>query len=163
MYHLGDARYRSGCAALLARRPSITRILWQRSACAFVVPCSLSAPIRAASGLGWFLVAFFLSPIVGVLLLLIFPNLKHARLLQTAISAQTRRLEPPPLPKAGFLGRADRVTIDRTPRPFEPDGVYAGIPYKVAEDGSIDAVMQGAMVRFSDFEKFTRALGGLSV
>jgi hypothetical protein len=49
--------------------------------------------------------------------------------------------------------------LDRTPRPFEPDGVLAGVPYRVADDGSILAVMQGATVRFQDFEKFTGALG----
>jgi len=36
------------------------------------------------------------------------------------------------------------------------DGVYAGVPYRVAPDGSIDAIMHRAMVRFRDFDKIYR-------
>jgi hypothetical protein len=38
--------------------------------------------------------------------------------------------------------------------PFEPDGVLGGVPYKVQNDGSIDAIMQRARVKFRDLEKF---------
>lgn len=120
-----------------------------------------AADARGRSGAGWFFVAFFLSPLIGILLLLVFPNLKHERLLQAAISERGKVQPislPPPLPKARLGGRADRVTVDRTPRPFEPDGVYAGVPYRVVDDGAIDAIMQGSMVRFRDFDKFTGAL-----
>jgi hypothetical protein len=41
---------------------------------------------------------------------------------------------------------------------FDPDGVLGGIPYRVADDGSIHAIMQGATVRFSDFDRFTGAI-----
>jgi hypothetical protein len=125
-----------------------------------------AAEARGRSGVGWFFVASFVSPLIGILLLLVFPNLKHERLLEAAISERGKvgpaaiHLPPPPLPKASLGGRADRVTIDRTPRPFEPDGVYAGVPYRVVDDGSIDAIMQGSMVRFRNFDKFTGALRG---
>ncbi|WP_157450528.1 hypothetical protein [Bradyrhizobium sp. ARR65] len=115
-----------------------------------------AAEARGRGFIAWFIVALFLSPVLGILLLLLFPNLKHDRLLEAAIAQRQR----PPPPKASFLGRSDRVTIDRTPRPFEPDGVYAGVPYKVKADGSIEAIMQGAVVRFRDFEKFTGSIGG---
>ncbi|GLR91329.1 hypothetical protein [Bradyrhizobium iriomotense] len=113
-----------------------------------------AAEARGRNAFGWFVIAFFLSPLIGILLLLVFPNLKQQRLLEAAVAQRG----PPPLPKASFLGRSDRVTIDRTPRPFEPDGVFAGVPYKVADDGSIHAIMQGALVRFQDFDRFTGSL-----
>lgn len=116
-----------------------------------------AAEARGRNAFGWFLIAFFLSPLIGILLLLVFPNLKQQKLLEAAV-AQRHQALPPPLPHAGFLGRSDRVVVDRTPRPFEPDGVFAGVPYKVAEDGSIHAIMQGAIVRFRDFDGFTGAL-----
>ncbi|MGR4929281.1 hypothetical protein ACIPUD_21150 [Bradyrhizobium sp. CAR08] len=119
-----------------------------------------AAEARGRSGLGWFIVAFLLSPLVGILLLLVFPNLKHERLLQAAVAGrqEPRQVAAPRLPKASLLGRADRVIIDRRPRPFEPDGVYSGVPYRVEEDGSIHAIMQGSVVRFANFDKFTGAL-----
>ncbi|PDT77153.1 superinfection immunity protein [Bradyrhizobium sp. C9] len=55
---------------------------------------------------------------------------------------------PPPLPAAARLAGPA----------FEPDGVLASVPYRVADDGSIEAVMQGMMVRFGDFDKFTNAV-----
>jgi hypothetical protein len=56
----------------------------------------------------------------------------------------------------------DEVIVSRevsNPGPglFEPDGVHAGIPYRVNRDGSVDAIMQGATVRFSEFSKFSAA------
>jgi hypothetical protein len=120
---------------------------------AFCFVAAAAADARGRSGIAWFVVAFFLSPLIGILLLLVFPNLKHERLLRASLQ------RPPSLPRSSFLGRADRVTVDRAARPFEPDGVFAGVPYRVAEDGSIHALMQGSEVRFRDFEKFTSALG----
>jgi hypothetical protein len=128
----------------------------------FTAVVAAAADARGRSGAAWFFVAFFFSPLIGLIALLAFPNLKHQRLLEAAAaqrgSSQPPAL-PPPLPKAGFGGRADRVTMDRSQRPFEPDGVYAGIPYRVVDDGSIHAIMQGSLVRFRDFEKFTGAMG----
>lgn len=52
-----------------------------------------AAEARGRSGVGWFFVAFFVSPLIGILLLLIFPNLKHERLLEAAISERDMRHE----------------------------------------------------------------------
>ena len=38
-------------------------------------------------------------------------------------------------------------------RPFEPDGVYAGIPYRVLPDASIEAMMPGGLVKFKDVDQ----------
>jgi hypothetical protein len=118
---------------------------------AFLV--GIAASSRGRSGAGWFLLAVIISPLIAILFVLALPNLKHQELL-----ARLAKPEPP-LPRSGLGGKSTRVTVDRTPRPFEPDGVYAGVPYRVASDGSIDAIMQGAKVRFRDFEKFTGAIG----
>jgi hypothetical protein len=44
-------------------------------------------------------------------------------------------------------------------QPFEPDGIHAGIPYRVMGDGSINAIIQGVTVRFADHAKFSAATG----
>jgi hypothetical protein len=120
----------------------------------FAVIVGIAASARGRSGFGFFLLSLMLSPLIGILFVMAMPNLKHEDLLK-----QIAGRKPVPLPKAMLGGKADRVTVDRTPRPFEPDGVFAGVPYRVANDGSIHAIMQGAVVRFQDFEKFTGALG----
>jgi hypothetical protein len=118
---------------------------------AFLV--GIAANSRGRSGAGWFVLAAIISTLLGILFVLALPNLKHEALL----TGLARRERPPP--RASIGGKSTRVSVDRTPQPFEPDGVYAGIPYRVAPDGSIDAIMQGAMVRFRDFDKFTGSVG----
>jgi hypothetical protein len=44
--------------------------------------------------------------------------------------------------------------------PFEPDGVYAGIPYRVLETQAIDAMLSGSLVRFRDMDHFIAAATG---
>jgi hypothetical protein len=44
--------------------------------------------------------------------------------------------------------------------PFEPDGIYAGFPYKVLETQHIDAMMSGGLVRFRDMDQFIAAVTG---
>jgi hypothetical protein len=44
--------------------------------------------------------------------------------------------------------------------PFEPDGIYAGIPYRVLETQHIDAMMSGGLVRFRDMDQFIAAATG---
>jgi hypothetical protein len=92
---------------------------------AFVV--AIAASGRSRSGVGWFLLSILLSPLVGLILVLVLPNSRQEQLL-TKLAGRSEA----PLPRASIAGRADRVTVDRTPRPFEPDGVLAGFPYRVA-------------------------------
>jgi hypothetical protein len=44
--------------------------------------------------------------------------------------------------------------------PFEPDGIYAGFPYKILETQHIDAMMSGGLVRFRDMDQFIAAATG---
>jgi hypothetical protein len=39
-------------------------------------------------------------------------------------------------------------------KPFEPDAVYGGIPYRVLPDNSIEAMLPGGLVKFKDMEQF---------
>lgn len=41
---------------------------------------------------------------------------------------------------------------------FEPDGVYAGVPYKVLNSGQIDTLISGGVVRFKSFEHMIESL-----
>jgi hypothetical protein len=127
----------------------------------FAVIVGVAASARGRNGFGFFLLSLMLSPLIGILFVMAMPNLKHEGLLKQ-IADRTpapMQLQPASTPQKRIGGRSDRVTVDRTPQPFEPDGVFAGVPYRVADDGSIHAIMQGAMVRFRDFDKFTGALG----
>jgi hypothetical protein len=44
--------------------------------------------------------------------------------------------------------------------PFEPEGVYGDMPYRVLGDGSVEAMMQGGIVRFRSADHLFQALGG---
>jgi hypothetical protein len=90
---------------------------------AFSVVVGVAANARGRDGVGWFLLALFISPLIALLLVLVMQRR----------GAQT---------------------------PFEPDAVHAGIPYRMAPDGAVEAVIQGAQVRFSDLAKFSAATGG---
>jgi|GEM_PF-2855002 len=46
---------------------------------------------------------------------------------------------------------------------FEPEGVYAGIPYRVLPDASIEAMMPGGLVKFKDIDQLMAAVNGGTV
>lgn len=122
----------------------------------FAIVVAIAAGSRGRNGFGWFVLSILLSPLVGLILVLVMPNLRNEQLLRDLTNVDARRSDPP---QASFGGKASRVAVDRTSQPFEPDGVLAGFPYRVATDGSIEAIMQGVVVRFRDFDKFTGAVG----
>lgn len=117
---------------------------------AFVV--ALGASARGRSGAGWFLLCCLISPLLGVIFLIALPNLKQQALLEKIAESRA------PAQRARLGHTHSRVTVERAPRPFEADGVFAGIPYRALDDGSIEAMMQGSTVRFRDIESFTKAL-----
>ncbi len=137
-------------------------LVW--GALSFVV--GIAANARGRSGLLWFLFSLLLSPLIGLILVLVMRNLRQERLLRDGgrrIPAPTylnptRTIDATEAPKARWGGKASRVSVDRQVKPFEPDGIYAGIPYKVTSDGGIDANMQGATVRFATMDRFTAAV-----
>jgi hypothetical protein len=103
---------------------------------------AVAAGSRGRSGAGWFFLSVILSPLIGLILVLVLPNLRHERLIaDTAANHHNLQLEP----RSG---------------PFEPDGVYADIPYRVLGDGSVEALMQGAVVHFRSADHLFQILGG---
>jgi hypothetical protein len=98
---------------------------------AFSVVVGVAANARGRDGVGWFFLALLISPLIALLLVLV-------------------------------MQRRDKeiVTSSNSPQvPFEPDEVHAGIPYRLSPDGSVEAVMQGARVRFADYKKFSASTG----
>lgn len=43
---------------------------------------------------------------------------------------------------------------------FEPDGVYAGIPYRVLSNGSIEAMLHGRIVKFKSMDQLLDVAAG---
>ena len=65
-----------------------------------------AAQSRGRSGLGWFILAVVLSPLVGLILVQLLPNLRYERLIASlAVGPDDARLGA-----------------------FEPEGIYADIP-----------------------------------
>jgi hypothetical protein len=119
---------------------------------AFLV--ALAASARGRSGAAWFLISAVFSPLVGLILVLVLPNLRHEQFLRSLAG------HGPPPPRATLGGKASRVTVERKPQPFSPDGVYAGVPYRVDRDGTISAMMSGGLVVFRSEDQFRAAAEG---
>ena len=96
---------------------------------AFAIVVGVAAKARGRDGVGWFVLALIISPLIGLLLVLVM---------------RPKVLEP---------------AVVTSGQPFEPDGIHAGIPYRVMQDGSVNAIIQGATVRFADRAKFSDATG----
>jgi hypothetical protein len=114
---------------------------------------SVAASSRGRNGPLWFVIAVVTSPLIAILFVFALPNLKDEDLLSRLASQQPERSVKT------IGGQWSRVTVDRASKPFEPDGVLGGVPYRVVPDGSIHAIMQGATVKFGSFELFTKAVG----
>jgi hypothetical protein len=119
---------------------------------AFVV--AIAASGRGRSWVGWFFISVVLSPLVGLILVLVLSNLRHEQLLKTLAG------RAPAQPRPSLGSKSSRVKIDRSDRPFAPDGVYAGAPYRVERDGTITAMMSGGLVAFRSVEQFQAAMDG---
>src|SRR5262249_23584073 len=111
-----------------------------------------AANTRGRSGFGWFLLAAIISPLLAGLLLLALRRLSPSDVGEIKINKNAQRADlGPPLPPTQSSG------------PFQPDGVYAGIPYKVLEAGVVDAMMQGGLVRFRSMDQFVAAATGKTI
>jgi hypothetical protein len=86
----------------------------------------VAANTRGRNGFGWFLLAVVISPLFAGLLLLALPRwtAEPARPPQNRVP-EYRPAEP------SMSTIPNRAPAPSSPTAFEPDGVYAGIPYKV--------------------------------
>ena len=98
----------------------------------FAIIVGIAADMRGRNGFGWFTIAILLSPLIAGLLLLALPCVELAT--KTALS------QPQPA--------------------FKPEGVLKGLPYRLLEDGTVDAMMTGGLVHFRDMEQFRAAAEG---
>jgi hypothetical protein len=89
----------------------------------------VAAESRGRSGVGWFFLSLIISPILGLIFVLVMNRVDTA----------------------DGLSGSNGI--------FEPDAIHAGIPYRVLPDGSIEAIMQGSRVKFANQEKFGSAVG----
>jgi phosphotransferase system glucose/maltose/N-acetylglucosamine-specific IIC component len=96
---------------------------------AFAIVVGAAAKARGRDGVGWFLLALIISPLIALLLVLVMAR------------------------------KGSTASANPTAQPFEPDGLHQGIPYRTAFDGSVEAIVQGTLVRFSDYNKFSKVTG----
>jgi hypothetical protein len=73
---------------------------------AFAVVVGVAASARGRNGFGWFFLALIVSPLIGLLLVLVMPSRRSDNLSD------------------------GKIILERRPNelPFEPDSVHAGIP-----------------------------------
>jgi hypothetical protein len=92
---------------------------------------------RGRDGINWFMFALVVSPFLAGLLAWVLPRPNHA-------IGETELQKPHTAP-------------NMRPKHFVPDGMYAGIPYRVTPDSAIDALMPNGFVRFQNMELFLAA------
>jgi len=107
------------------------------------------AQARGRHGWAWGLLAAVVSPIIAVIGLLALPNLSQN------VGATARRFVRTIETAKRAANAMSKPTAD-----LSADGVYAGIPYRVHHDGSIDAAMNVGVVRFKSMEHFLAAASG---
>jgi hypothetical protein len=116
---------------------------------ALAVIVGVAANSRGRSGLGWFLLAILISPLISGLLVLAL-----RRIDREDIAAEKRKR---------LVDRHSSVLLtvpSKTDNLFEPDGVIRGYPYKVGEDDTVEALMNNGAIRFRNMEQFLAAAEG---
>ena len=97
------------------------------------------AGMRGRSTLGWFIFATIASPLVaGLLVTLPPPGMNDER---NHLGAAL--LPEPLLPPS---------------RGFQAEGAYGNIPYRVNESGTIDVLMAGKVLRYTNLDQFLKAV-----
>jgi uncharacterized membrane protein YhdT len=83
---------------------------------AFVV--AIAAGARGRSGIGWFLLSAVLSPLVGLILVLVLPNLRHEQLLKQLADGlnsnpgvRASAAQRPGSPSIGVRGLSNRMAF----------------------------------------------------
>jgi hypothetical protein len=91
------------------------------------------------STLGWFIIATLASPLVAGLLVTVLPP---------GMNDETNHLSAALLPEP----------LLPPSRGFQPEGAYGNIPYRVSESGTIDVLMAGKVLRYTNLDQFLMAV-----
>ena len=121
-------------------------LIWVYIVLAVIV--GVAANSRGRSGIGWFFLALIISPFISGLLVLALRRVDRGAIefeKRDRLLAKSVNLLPSPLRQEG---------------PFEADGVFKGVPYKIREKGMVEAMMPSGMVRFRSIEHFQAAAEG---
>jgi hypothetical protein len=105
----------------------------------------VAANTRGRSGLGWFMLALLISPLISGLLVLALPRVETLVISSNESGGGTTKYE---------------TASSKPDGPFEPEGILRGFPYRVRENASIEAMMTGGLVRFRDMDQFLAAVEG---
>jgi hypothetical protein len=97
----------------------------------------VTAHRRGRDGINWFTLAILISPPIAALLVWLLPT-------KEPFDGEIKFDRPQP-------------TQDMHLQFFVPEGVYAGIPYRVTHFSEIDARMPYGLVRFQTMEHFLAA------
>jgi hypothetical protein len=82
------------------------------------------------------------------------------RILAEDVKGAVESLTGVSIPEGDQGEAAASLQIEDFQQVFEPDGVYAGIPYKTLPTGRVEAMLHGGLVRFRSMEQFTAATSG---
>jgi hypothetical protein len=119
----------------------------------FAIAVAIAASTRGRSGVGWFLISFLISPLIGLILVLVLPNRRTDRLLreqheQLLAAINGRHLEKPYHPDSPE-GRAwARGVADKQPyNPLSLEGRASARPLSRGS-GSVFLIVCGVIFVF---------------
>jgi hypothetical protein len=110
------------------------------------VVIGVAAKSRGRSAVGWFVLAIVISPLIGGVLVLVLAPIEPM-----VASGRGPRI---------FRVHATAYRKASSPRhdSFKPDGVLAGVPYRVGDDGGVDAKAREGLIRFRNMEQFVASV-----
>jgi hypothetical protein len=119
----------------------------------FAIVVAIAASARGRSGVGWFLLSFVISPLIGLILVLVLPNRRTDRLLREQherllAAINGRDLEKPhhadsPEDRAWARGVADKQPYN----PLSPEGRASARPLSRGS-GSVFLIVCGVIFVF---------------
>jgi hypothetical protein len=119
----------------------------------FSVIVGVAANERGRNGAGWFFISMLISPLIAGLFVLALGRSEKIQIDKVAKRSAPRM----------FHTRTSEPGLAAQRRgPFEPEGVYGGIPFRRLRTGGVDAMMSGGLVHFKDVEHFQAVVSGKS-
>ena len=116
---------------------------------AFAIIVGVAANTRGRNGVGWFILAIVISPLIAGLLVLALPRLE-----KSIVPAWPGLLgfTPSNLKLREQAKEQERIDSEWKAGIFRPDGMVGGVPYRMLPNGRVDALIQGGRVRFESLD-----------